>query len=83
MATNELPGGGGQGVPRPTFPQRNAFVLQFAADSGPQTGCFQGRIQHVASGRQTAFASLAELWSFIGLVLVTPGDAAAPATGDG
>ena len=70
------PGGSG-----PAFPQSNAFVLQFAADAGPDTGLFRGRIQHVASGEQTSFQSTDELWGFVRDVLtaVQSGVAALPA----
>jgi hypothetical protein len=66
MAIQEPPGSGG---PRPTFPQRNAFVLQFAADAGPQTGLARGRIQHVTTGEQVLFESTEELWAFVRDVL--------------
>ena len=80
MATHE-PSGSGRSLSGPTFPQRNAFVLQFAADSGPRHGRFHGRVQHVASGEQTAFDSLEELWAFVGQVLLA--GEPVPVTGDG
>ena len=74
---------GGHGGPGPSFPQRNAFVLQFAADAGPQTGPFHGRIQHVASGQQAVFETLEELRAFVGQVLLASSGAVRPAADDG
>jgi len=53
-----------------TFPQRKAFVLQFSADTGPHTGVFRGRIEHVTTGTGASFASTEELWSFVRSVLM-------------
>jgi hypothetical protein len=83
MATHEPSGGDGRSMAGPAFPQRNAFVLQFTAESGPQTGRFDGRIQHVASGRQMTFGSLDELWSFVGQVLLAASGPPVPVSGDG
>jgi hypothetical protein len=83
MAIHEPPVDGGRSALGPAFPQRNAFVLQFAADSGPWTGHFHGRVQHVASGRQLSFCSLEELRDFIGQVLLGSGGTSVPAAGDG
>jgi hypothetical protein len=65
----------------PAFPQSNAFVLQFAADAGPDTGLFRGRVQHVTSGEQASFQSTDELWAFVRGVLtaVSAGTAPLPA----
>lgn len=54
---------------RPALPQRKAFVLRFAEDSGPQTGLFAGRVEHVTSGDQAAFSSVEQFFSFVRLVL--------------
>jgi len=73
MATHEPPGNGNRPGSGPTFPQRNAFVLQFAADAGPQTGLLKGRIQHVTTGEQVFFESTEELWEFVRDVLAETG----------
>jgi hypothetical protein len=67
MASHELPAGGSRGGP--VFPQRNAFVLQIAAESGSLTGLVRGRIQHVSTGEQVLFESVEELWEFVRGVL--------------
>jgi len=54
------------------FPQRKAFVLQFAAEAGPDSGLFCGRIEHVTSGDQASFRSTQELWEFVRGVLTSP-----------
>jgi hypothetical protein len=85
MTTLERPETRSPGGPGPAFPQSSAFVLQFAADAGPDTGLFHGKVQHVASGRQVSFQSTEELWSFVRDVLaaVHVGPAAQLAGGDG
>lgn len=54
---------------RPPLPQKKAFVLRFAEDSGPQSGLFAGRVEHVTSGDQAAFSSVEQFFSFVRLVL--------------
>jgi hypothetical protein len=83
MAIDEPPGGAARSALSPAFPQRNAFVLQFATDSGPRTGLFHGRVEHVASGRQAVFGSFDELRRFVGEVLLASNEPAVPAAGDG
>jgi hypothetical protein len=83
MAIHEPPGDGGRSATGPSFPQRNAFVLQLAADCGVPNGNFRGRVEHVASGRQAVFASFAELQAFLALILVESSGATVPAAGDG
>jgi hypothetical protein len=53
-----------------SFPQRKAFVLQFSAEAGPQTGLFRGRIEHVTTGTGASFDSTEELWAFVRQVLM-------------
>jgi hypothetical protein len=61
-----------------SFPQRKAFVLQFSAEAGPQTGLFRGRVEHVTSGDGATFGSTEELWAFVRTVLMqSVADAAA------
>lgn len=83
MAIHDLPGGDGRSAAGPAFPQRNAFVLQFAADSALRSGHFRGRCQHVASGQQVAFGSLDELREFIGQILHDADGTPVPAAGGG
>ena len=70
MSTQEPPGAANGAVAGPSYPQSNAFVLQFAADAGPETGLFRGKVQHVTSGVQTSFQSTEELWAFVRGVLL-------------
>jgi hypothetical protein len=70
MSTQEPPGSANKAAPAPSFPQSNAFVLQFAADAGLETGLFHGRVQHVTSGVQLSFQSIDELWAFVRGVLL-------------
>lgn len=70
MPGDGFPRGGGRTGTAPSFPQRSAFVLQFAADAGPETGLFRGKIQHIASGEQAVFHSTDELWAFVRNVLL-------------
>lgn len=79
MATNEPPGSGNR--LGPAFPQRNAFVLQFAADAAPRPGPARGRIQHVSTGEQVAFETIEELWDFVSRVLCPEDPIPEPADG--
>src|SRR5262245_44476616 len=51
------------------WPHTGAFVLQFPADAGPEAGLFEGRVEHVASGRTARFRTPKELWTFVAQVL--------------
>ena len=46
-----------------------AFVIQFRAESDPQTGRFEGRVEQVASGEGARFHSLGELLAFMTRIL--------------
>ena len=46
-----------------------AFVVQFQADTAVELGHLAGRVEHVVSGRATAFQSLETLLAFIAQVL--------------
>jgi hypothetical protein len=81
MATHQLSANGNRPALGPAFPQRNAFVLQFAAETGPRPGPVRGRIQHVTSGEQSAFESLDELWGFVSRVLFAADPSPEPADG--
>jgi hypothetical protein len=47
----------------------NAFVIQLQPETDIPNGRFEGRVEHVASGRATRFHSLSELIAFLGRVL--------------
>ncbi len=49
----------------------NAFVVHFRTNSDVTHGRVAGRVEHVASGQVTHFASLEELLAFMGRVLAT------------
>ena len=51
------------------WPHTGAFVLQFQLDAHPLTSTFQGRIEHVASGRAIQFRTVEELQTFVEEVL--------------
>jgi hypothetical protein len=51
------------------WPHTRAFVLQFTADADPETGPFEGRVEHVASGRAAQFHTPEELQTFVAQVL--------------
>jgi hypothetical protein len=48
-----------------------AFVVHFRVDSDVTQGRVAGRVEHVASGQATHFASLEELLAFMARVLAT------------
>jgi hypothetical protein len=52
-----------------TWEHLGAFVLLFRAGTDIEAGRFEGRVEHVASGRQARFHSLAELRTFLEEVL--------------
>jgi len=49
----------------------HAFVVQFRVDTEVAHGRVAGRVEHVASGQSTHFASLEELLAFMERVLAT------------
>jgi hypothetical protein len=51
------------------WPHTGAFVLQFQLDADPGTSAFQGRIEHVASGRAMQFHTVEALQTFVAEVL--------------
>jgi hypothetical protein len=50
---------------------RRAFVVHFRTNSDVTHGRVAGRVEHIASGQATHFASLEELLAFIARVLAT------------
>lgn len=48
----------------PVFPRERAFVVQLHGDAGPGTGRWEGRVEHVSSGRFAHFQQLRELDAF-------------------
>lgn len=51
--------------PHPIYPSAGRYVLRLHRDSLPQQGQLFGRIEHVASGDATDFASAAELLDWL------------------
>ena len=49
----------------------HAFVVHFRTNSDVAQGRMAGRVEHVASGQVTHFASLEELLAFMARVLAT------------
>ena len=49
----------------------HAFVVHFRVNSEVAQGRVSGRVEHVASGQSTHFASLEELLAFMARVLAT------------
>ena len=49
----------------------HAFVVHFRVSSEVAQGQVAGRVEHVASGQSTHFASLEELLAFMGRALAT------------
>lgn len=68
-------------IPRPTFTRERAFVIQFHRDADLQAGRFEGRVEHVISGRFSHFQRVHELEAFIRTVLDTPTGEASIAQG--
>jgi hypothetical protein len=56
---------------RPTLSIHRAFVVHFAAggDGGSRRRRFQGRVEHLSSGRTAQFSSLKRLLEFLAAVL--------------
>ena len=57
-----------------SYPQARSFVLKLHRDAAPAEGRLIGRLEHVASGKQFAFNSAAELISCLaqGVAADTP-----------
>jgi len=51
--------------PHPIYPSAGRYVLRLHRDSGRQQGQLFGRIEHVASGDGTDFASAADLFDWL------------------
>jgi hypothetical protein len=58
-------------MPEPILPlpTDHAFVIQLEESHGRPGTCRAGRIEHLASGEATRFATTAELWDFVDKVL--------------
>ena len=46
-----------------------AFVVHFGTGGGPRRHRFQGRVEHLSSGRTARFSSLKQLLGFVAMVL--------------
>ncbi len=51
------------------LPTDHVFVLQLEESHGRPGTCRAGRVEHLASGEATRFATEAELWEFVDKVL--------------
>jgi hypothetical protein len=47
--------------PDPAYPTARAFVLKLHRDGQPDAGIWQGRVEHIASGRHHDFRTSDEL----------------------
>lgn len=52
-----------------SYPIGLAFVLKLHRDADPANGRCEGRIEHIASGRQADFGSVAELCGLLPALL--------------
>jgi hypothetical protein len=50
----------GRLAPGPELPTDRAFVLQLSRETGPTLEPFAGRVEHLATGRRTRFATFEE-----------------------
>ena len=55
--------------PIPTLPADHAFVVQLQKGTALTPDALHGRVQHIVTGHEACFASLAELMTFIERVL--------------
>ncbi len=53
---------------------RRAFVIQLDPGEDPRAGRFEGRVEHVASGRFTRFRSSEELVAFVAQIVTFSDD---------
>ena len=53
------------------LPTDHVFVLQLQDSHGRPGTCRAGRVEHLASGKATRFATTAELWDFVNSILAT------------
>ena len=51
------------------WPYTCAFVLKFRSDAEPGAGPFEGRVEHVASGRSAQFRTPEELRAIVAQLL--------------
>ena len=54
---------------QPVLPTNRAFLVQFRTPSTGMPSSYEGRVEHVVSGRMTRFHSLEELLAFMIKVL--------------
>ena len=74
---------------QPLLPYARSFLVQFTSDTDPALKRVAGRIEHLQTGRQSRFASLAALRACIAMVLGSAdgppprASSAKPASADG
>jgi hypothetical protein len=54
-----------QTTPQSPFPIKQAFVVQFAAETRLDAQGLSGRVEHIVSGQATRFASAPALFAFM------------------
>ena len=54
---------------QPVLPANRAFVVQFRTPPTGIPGAYEGRVEHLVSGQETRFSSLAELLAFMRRIL--------------
>jgi hypothetical protein len=63
-------GGSGVNSPGTTFPFRKAFVVQFVERAGASSTRFEGRMEHLETGRTARFGSRKALLDLLAEMLV-------------
>jgi hypothetical protein len=58
----------------PALPVGKAFVVQFSRETRAQSGPFEGRLEHMRSGRRAHFASAPQLVAALRTLLARLGD---------
>ncbi len=59
--------------PDPMLPTSHAFVVQLQKETALTPDALRGRVEHIVTGQEACFASLAELLAFIENVLTLKG----------
>jgi hypothetical protein len=62
--------------PIPTLPADHAFVVQLQKGTTLTPEALQGRVEHIVTGQEAGFTSVAELLAFIEKVLTEGGETA-------
>ena len=65
------------------MPARRAFVVQMSSEARPSLGRFEGRVEHLKSGRVERFSAEEDLIRFLAEILLEEETAAARSEGEG